>query len=139
VTVHCRGEIEHRLGVEEVPEMHGFHHIPVEDLILEHELRVAAVKKYIAFKCPCWNCKGGVTKCVATIKKHLRDMPRDPYLYQSMVGADPEEGFPVDGIWIPNSQRRQNSGARFETFHSMEFGPDASTVEFLDLEHDIRQ
>jgi hypothetical protein len=33
--------------------MEGYQHIPVEDLILEHELRIAKLRNYESFKCPC--------------------------------------------------------------------------------------
>jgi hypothetical protein len=55
-----------------------------------------------------------------------------------MVGEDPPEGFPAAGIWIPNLQRMGSTEDRGQTFHADEV-PDARTVGFLDLEHDLRQ
>jgi hypothetical protein len=74
--------------------MEGYHHIPVEDLILDHELRVAKRKNYDSYKCPCANYKGGIRKPIGTIRQHLRDVPQDRYLYHSMIGEDPTEGSP---------------------------------------------
>lgn len=81
--------------------MESYKHIPIEDLLLQHELRIAREKHYDSFMCPCSDCKGGLCKSIPTIKEHLRRVQRDKFLYHSMVGKDPVHGFPADGIWIP--------------------------------------
>jgi hypothetical protein len=84
--------------------MEGYSHISVDNLLLQHELRIARLRNYDSFMCPCCDCKGGIRKSTATVKQHLRRRPRDPFLFRSMVGDDPEEGFPPEGIWIPTSE-----------------------------------
>jgi hypothetical protein len=118
--------------------MESYRHIVVEDLILEHELRIAKLKYYEAFKYPCSNCKGGMWKLISTIRQHLRTMPRDRFLYHSMVGEDPIQ-FPPDSLWIRTSERMSNMDRMpYNDDPGVEF-PDANTEHFMDLEHDIQQ
>jgi hypothetical protein len=119
--------------------MESYRHIVVEDLILEHELRIAKLKYYEAFKYPCSNCKGGMWKLISTIRQHLRTMPRDRFLYHSMVGEDPVQGFPPDGLWICTLERMSNMDRMpYNDDPGVEF-PDANIEHFMDLEHDIQQ
>lgn len=120
-------------------EMQGFHHILVEDLILNHEVQVATYKKYIAYKCPCSNCKGGIQKSIAIIKQHLREVSRDPFLYHSMVGEDPPQGFLPQGIWVHDANRRDSAGGTSGTARSDEPVMHPATIQFLDRKHDIQQ
>jgi hypothetical protein len=119
--------------------MEEFRHIPVEDLILVHELRIAKEKGFDAFKCPCSDYKGGTRKNLSMIKHHLCNVARDPFLYHSMVGDDPDHGFPAPGIWIPiTNPMSRTEGTSSHTEAPTAF-PDAAAASFLDLEHDIRQ
>ena len=75
-------------------------HIPVHDLILQRELEVCEEKNLDSYLYPCRMCHGGHRYVVRTIQMHLRDYLRDPFLMHSMVGGDPEGGYPEGGIWI---------------------------------------
>ena len=119
--------------------MAGLWHILVEDLILQHELRVACLRNYAAFKCPCSNCKGGIRKSVRVIKQHLCEVPRDRFLYHSMVGEDPPGGFPAHGIWMPATEGVYEGADECTTDANGNEYLDSSTIEFLDLEHDVQQ
>jgi hypothetical protein len=127
------------VGEEFDSGMDNLRHIPVEDLILDHELRVASEKNYTAFKCPCINCEGGIRKPIAIIRQHLCTVPQDPYLYHSMVGEDPPNGFPVQGIWIrgPGIGRDTSATPTHPGWDQTDLDPPMN--KFLDLEHDIQQ
>jgi hypothetical protein len=73
-------------------------HVSMEDLILETELRVAREKEIDLFRCPCRKCHGGHKYSVETIRTHLRLHTQDIHLTYSMVGGDPDGGFPEEGI-----------------------------------------
>lgn len=75
-------------------------HIPVGDLILQTELRVATTQNITAYHCPCRNCHGGRRKRISVIREHHAAVGRDPFLTKSMIGGDPPNGFPADGIWV---------------------------------------
>jgi hypothetical protein len=119
--------------------MEGFRHIPVEDLILDHELQLAKEKNCSSFKWPCSDCKTGRRKSIGTIRQHLSEVPRDPYLYHSMLGENPLGGFLVHGIWVLNVERTRKREGRNMSAELFEHEVDKRTVEFLDLEHDFQQ
>jgi len=75
-------------------------HIPVGDLILQTELRVATALDVHAFRCPCRNCQGGHRKTIDVIQRHHVDVGRDPFLMHSMIGRDPADGYPPRGLWV---------------------------------------
>jgi hypothetical protein len=75
-------------------------HIPQEDLILCHELQMCEDKNWDYYLCSCKECHGGHYYRIRTIQGHLRECGRDLFLMRSMVGGDPKNGFPVEGIWI---------------------------------------
>lgn len=75
-------------------------HIPVGDLILQTELRVATTQNIRAYPCPCRNCHGGRRKRIAVIRDHHASVGRDPFLTKSIIGGDPPDGYPADGIWV---------------------------------------
>jgi hypothetical protein len=52
------------------------------------------------YLCPCKECHGGHRYSIRTIREHLRECGRDPFLMCLMVGGDLENGFPAQGIWI---------------------------------------
>ena len=90
----------------------GYQYVAMEDLILEHELRIAKLKLYNSFECSCLNCKGRIQKSISTVMHHLRTMPRNWFLYHSIVGEDPMQGFPTNGLWIPTSKHLSNMDKR---------------------------
>lgn len=75
-------------------------HIPLADLILQTELRVATMQNITAFYCPCQNCHGGRRQQIPVIREHLAAIGRDPFLTKSIIGGDPADGYPADGIWV---------------------------------------
>ena len=75
-------------------------HIPVGDLILQTELRVATEKHVRSFRCPCQDCKGGHWKSIQVIRQHHEAMDRDPGLTKSLLGGDPLHGYPRGGMWV---------------------------------------
>ena len=75
-------------------------HIPVADLILQTELRVATEQNIGAFRCPCKDCHGGLRKSIDIIRAHLQSVGRDPFLRTSIIGGDPPDGYPPHGIWV---------------------------------------
>ena len=75
-------------------------HIPLQDLILQRELEVCEEKNLNSYLCPCRKCHGGHRYAIRIVQRHLREYQRDPFLMKSMVGGDPEGGFPEGGIWI---------------------------------------
>jgi hypothetical protein len=46
-------------------------HIPQEDLILRHELRVCEENNWDCYLCPCKECHGGHRYSIRTIREHL--------------------------------------------------------------------
>ena len=75
-------------------------HVPVGDMILHTELRVATEKNVHTFRCPCLDCKGGRRKTIQVIRQHHAAVGRDPMLLKSILGGDPLEGYPSTGIWV---------------------------------------
>lgn len=75
-------------------------HIPLGDLILHTELRVATEQDIHAFRCPCKDCRGGQRKRIEVIRKHHVAVGRDPFLTKSMIGGDPLDGYPPHGVWV---------------------------------------
>lgn len=75
-------------------------HIPVGDLILQTELRVATEKHVRSFRCPCRDCKGGRRKSIQVIRQHHVAVGRDPALKKSLLGGDPLHGYPRGGLWV---------------------------------------
>jgi hypothetical protein len=75
-------------------------HVPVGDIILHTELRVATENNVHQFRCPCKDCKGGRRKTIQVIRQHHAAVGRDPFLHKSLLGGDPPEGYPPDGIWV---------------------------------------
>ncbi len=75
-------------------------HIPLGDIILYTELRVATEHNLRTFRCPCRDCKGGCEKTIRVIRRHHADVGRDPFLEKSLLGGDPPEGYPPQGLWI---------------------------------------
>lgn len=75
-------------------------HIPLGDLILQTELRVATEKNILSYPCPCKDCHGGRRKRIHVIRSHHMSVGRDPFLTSSMIGGDPIDGYPPHGIWV---------------------------------------
>ena len=75
-------------------------HIPLGDLILQTELRVATERNIQAYPCPCVNCHGGIRKTINVIREHHASVGRDPFLTKSIIGGDPLEGYPPQGTWV---------------------------------------
>ena len=75
-------------------------HVPLGDIILHMELRVATEKNVRAFRCPCKDCKGGRRKSIQVIRQHHATVGRDPFLQKSLLGGDPLEGYPPSGMWV---------------------------------------
>lgn len=92
--------LDNRVQIRFSTDGRAFRHIPIGDLILQTELRVATEKDVKAFRCPCRNCRGGRRKTVEVIRKHLVDVGRDPFLNKSMIGGDPLDGYPSNGLWV---------------------------------------
>jgi hypothetical protein len=74
--------------------------VPVGDMILHTELRVATENNVHTFRCPCKDCKGGRRKSIQVIRQHHAAVGRDPFLQKSLLGGDPLEGYPPGGIWV---------------------------------------
>ena len=55
-----------------------------------------------------------------------------------MVGEDPVDGFPAEGIWIIRGQRMESTENDQVDTDNMEDFVDTKTKNFLDYEHDIR-
>ena len=90
----------HRTVVHRTDDGRTLRHIPIGDLILHTELRVATEKNIRGFRCPCRDCKGGYEKSIQVIRRHHEDVGRDPFFKRSMLGGDPPEGYPANGIWV---------------------------------------
>ena len=75
-------------------------HVPVGDMILHTELRVATENNVRAFRCPCKDCKGGRRKTIQVIRQHHAAVGRDPFLCKSLLGGDPPDGYPPEGMWV---------------------------------------
>ena len=75
-------------------------HIPLGDLILQTELRVATEQNILAYPCPCKDCHGGRRKRIQVIRTHHTSVGRDPFLTRSMIGGDPVDGYPPNGVWV---------------------------------------
>lgn len=75
-------------------------HIPLADLILQTELRVATMQNITAYHCPCRNCHGGRRQRIGIIREHHASVGRDPFLTKSIIGGDPPNGYPAEGIWV---------------------------------------
>jgi hypothetical protein len=76
----------------------GINHIPVEDLILQTELRVAAARRYEPYLFPFRTCHSGHRYHMHSIEQHLRKYIRDYYLNHLMVGGNPPKGFLVEEV-----------------------------------------
>jgi hypothetical protein len=75
-------------------------HIPLGDLILQTKLRVATERNIVAYPCPCVNCHRGLRKPIYVVREHHTSVGRDPFLTKSIIGGDPPEGYPPEGIWV---------------------------------------
>lgn len=75
-------------------------HIPLGDLILQTELRVATTENLTMYPCPCRTCRGGIRKRISVIREHHALVGRDPHLTKSIIGGDPPDGYPADGLWV---------------------------------------
>lgn len=75
-------------------------HIPLGDLILQTELRVATEHNIQSYPCPCKDCHGGRRKRIHVIREHYSLIGRDPFLTKSIIGGDPLDGYPPRGIWV---------------------------------------
>ena len=75
-------------------------HIPLGDLILQTELRVATEQNILAYPCLCKDCRGGRRKRIHVIRTHHTSVGRDPFLTRSMIGGDPIDGYPPYGVWV---------------------------------------
>ena len=75
-------------------------HIPLGDLILQTELRVATEHNIQSYPCPCKDCHGGRRKRIHVIREHHSSVGRDPFLTKSIIGGDPLDGYPPRGIWV---------------------------------------
>ena len=75
-------------------------HIPLGDLILQTELRVATKLNLRRYLCPCRNCHGGRCRSIHVIRKHHVAVGRDPFLTKSLLGGDPLNGYPPNGLWV---------------------------------------
>jgi len=109
-------------------------HIPIEDLILEIELRVAKEKQYTSFRCPCTKCQDGRRYKLKGIRNHLRVNGRDPFLMHSMVGGDPKEGYPKEGITVNASRETLPPDNVFDDEHMR-----TPYTEHMDPYHDIQR
>ena len=109
-------------------------HIPMHDLILQRELQVCEENNLDSYLCPCRKCHGGHQYAVRTIQMHLRAFQRNPFLMHSMVGGNPQGGYPEDGIWIRD---------QVEPVPNMNVFDDADMhikyQDHLDPYHDIQQ
>ena len=75
-------------------------HIPLGDLILQTELRVATELNLKKYPCPCRNCHGVRRKSIDIVRKHHADVGRDAFLNKSLIGGDPPNGYPPTGMWV---------------------------------------
>ena len=75
-------------------------HIPLGDLILQTELRVATENNIQAYPCPCMNCHRGLRKPIYVVREHHTVVGRHPFLTKSIIGGDPPEGYPPGGILV---------------------------------------
>ena len=92
--------IEQRATIRFTDDGRTLRHIPMADLILHTELRVATEKNVRSYRCPCWNCKGGHRKSIQVIHQHHSQAGRDPFFKSSLLGGDPLEGYPAGGMWV---------------------------------------
>lgn len=75
-------------------------HIPIGDLILQTELRVATENNIRSYRCPCRDCKGSCQKSIEVIRRHHATVGRDPFIKESILGGDPPDGYPSRGLWV---------------------------------------
>ena len=75
-------------------------HIPLGDLILQTELRVATELNLRRYPYPCRNFHGGRSRVIEVIWQHHATVGWDDFLTKSMIGRDPLEGYPCTSIWV---------------------------------------
>jgi hypothetical protein len=57
----------------------------------------------------CRDCHGGKRVSVAGIREHLWRVGRDPFLMRSILGGDPEAGYPEIGAWGESDISRRST------------------------------
>ena len=97
-----------RARIRFVDDGRALRYIPLVDLILQTELRVATEQNIGAFRCPCKDYYGGLRKSIHIIRAHLQFVGKDPFLRTSMIGADPPDGYPPHGIWVEDIPYNNN-------------------------------
>ena len=75
-------------------------HISLGALILQTEIWVATERNIMAYPYPCFNCHKGMRKLMGVVKEHHTSVGRDPFLTKSIIGGDPPDRYPPDGIWV---------------------------------------
>ena len=80
------------------PEDRRRRHIPLLDLIVQREKEVANEQRLSTFLCPCKKCHGGRRQTLRTQDIHREKYGRDEHLLFSMLGGDPPDGYPEEGI-----------------------------------------
>jgi len=108
-------------------------HIPMEDLILETEMRRAKEEQCTSYHCPCTKCHGGCYYSLDAIREHLLVNKRNPFLMHSMVGGDLERGYLEVSIWINLAGETIPSGNVFDDERIR-----TKYVEHMDPYHDIQ-
>jgi len=61
---------QHPTTIHFATDGHTLRHIPLDDIILATELRVATEQNIKMYRCPCRNCHGGQRKSIEIIRKH---------------------------------------------------------------------
>jgi hypothetical protein len=87
-----------------------------EDVIFQTELRVAVACGYESYLCLCRKCHGGHKYGIESIQEHLRMYGKDINLLHSMLGGDPPQGYPPEGLWIDHHGRPIHVYGDFENY-----------------------
>jgi hypothetical protein len=109
-------------------------YIRMEDMIQETEFRVAYERGYDSYLSPCRSCHGGRRYSLQTIKTHLRVNGRDEMLNFSMLGGDPPQGYPREGIHVHGQDKVIEDRNVFD-----DGVPGNEYAEQLDPFHDVQR
>ena len=114
------------------PEDRRRRHIPLVDLIVHREKEVANEQRLNAFFYSCKKCHGGRRQTLRAQDIHREKYGRDEHLMFSMLGGDPPDGFPEEGIWVDDSR---DVGDEKNVFDDVD--EDSVYAEQIDPYHDV--
>jgi hypothetical protein len=111
-----------------------------EQLIMEHELRLAERKGRARIPCPCKFCHAGKLLPLSAIELHLKHHGRDPWIRRSMMGEDPVGGWPEVGEYVlDNASEGGVNEVPVEGSDQAEWNSEDFNNPVLDQYHDVEQ